>query len=202
MWQLVILGVITASIVLGIFIWASYRYVGSTDFLIIQNGNSDLYSLSKSAEYVSNVLGDAIYSDLFLNEAVKLNKFDNSWVFSSDKSRLNDWKKVVKVKQNFQSSILTVQVKGDNASHVLSVSGAIGEVLTKENNLFRSGDPSSLTVKVLSGPRIDTNPSLLEMVAVAAAGFVAGVLLIGSWIIVSHRVHREEEVVITETQTT
>lgn len=190
MGRLFMAGFLIAVIIVGLFIWNTKKFESTTDFLIVQSGvqERDLYSLSKSAEYIGNVLSDAIYSDLFIDEAIKLNRFDNRQFLPDPMTRLDEWKKVVSVRRNFQSSIITIQVKGNDGLQILSVSKAIAQVMAEKNQLFRAGGASELQVKVISGPRIERRPSLTQVVAVA--GFIAGVLILGSSIVFSYEMRK------------
>lgn len=190
--RLFMTGFLFAVIVMGVFILNTKKFEASTDFLIVQNGvnDRDLYALSKSAEYIGNVLSDAIYSDLFIDEAIKVKKFDSAGFLPDPRMRLEEWKKVVDVDRNFQSSILTVRIKGNDGQQVLDVSRAVAQVLAEKNTLFRAGNSNDLTVKVLSGPRLKQKPTLSEWMAVGAAGFLVGILLLGTSIFVSHEMKK------------
>jgi capsular polysaccharide biosynthesis protein len=162
------------------------RYSVQTDYLIVQNGINyrDLYSLSKSAEYAGNVLSDAIFSQLFIDEAGQTGRFDVRTLPEDPKARLAAWGRMVSVQKNFQSNILTVTVRDDKSENALALANAVSQVLTERNAIFRTGTPDSITIKVISGPITEKNPSaqLLTLVtalgALIGAGFVIGLSII------------------------
>lgn len=176
---IILSGILFTFIISMVFVLNSHNFRGRTDFLIVQSGASDrdLYSLSKSAEYIGNVLSDAIHSELFIDETMKLNRVGTNVFPVNARDRLKAWERTVSVRKNFQSSILSVEVVGDNGLEVLQLSKAIADVLAHKNHLFRTGSPEEVTVRVLSGPIIEKTPNEKELAAVGGGSFLAGVLL-------------------------
>lgn len=174
--KIILWGLLIGSLSFLFSIALTKRYRVTTDFLIAQNAISfrDLYSLSKSAEYAGNVLSDAIYSELFFKEVLRTDLV-NLHLFPTDaNARLHAWKETLRVRKNFQSSILTVEVFDDKKANALRLAQAIAKVLTEQNYVFRTGTPDSLTLKVLSGPIAEKNPSVTTVVGIGVAGMIAG----------------------------
>lgn len=170
-------GLAGGALALFLLITGSYRFKASSDFLIIQSSvpYRELYSLSKSAEYISNVLIDAAQSELFINEAAR----NASLALPSERiERLERWRDIVSIKKNFRSNVLTVEVKADDQSEVIRLAHAVAYVLTEKNHLFRTGSVEGVTVRMLSGPIVEENLSLGMLLAVTAVGALAGATLV------------------------
>ncbi len=183
---IILVGLLCAALSFVGLITLSKNFRASTDFLIIQNqaDTQDFYTMSKSTEYLSSVLSEALYSDRFLDAVVETNKVDAHFLETSynlsaqDKQgRLDAWAKMVAVKKNTAAGILHVDVLNNDRRMALAVSSAISDVLTQKNVLFRGGDEKSVEIRVLSGPIVENNPSVKQMILMAVAGFFAGISL-------------------------
>ncbi|MDP3794940.1 MAG: hypothetical protein Q8R13_03365, partial [bacterium] len=152
--KIILWGLLLGSLSFLFSIVLTKRYRVTTDFLMVQNAISfrDLYSLSKSAEYAGNVLSDAIYSELFFKEVLRTDLVNSRLFPAEANARLETWKETVRVRKNFQSSILTIEVFDDKKENATRLAQAIAKVLTERNHVFRTGTPDGLTMKVLSGP--------------------------------------------------
>lgn len=150
-----------------------------TDFLITQNSSNsqDLYALSRSAEYVSKVLSEAAYSERFIEAVVETGKVPSTFLPTNKKDRLEAWAQEVKVQKNLELGMVQVEVLGNDQMEASRISQAIAEVMTQKNILFRGGDEKAVDVRILSGPIVDRNPSVQEMVLVVIGGFLFGSLL-------------------------
>lgn len=164
-----------AAALLGLII-GSYPFKGRMDFLLMQNSvpYRELYSLSKSGEYVSNVLIDAAQSELFINEALHN---ANITLPSERKERLERWRDIVSIKKNFRSNVLMVEVKADTNDEALRLANAVAYVLVERNSLFRTGSVDGVTVRMLSGPIVEENPSFGAILFVTVGGILAGMVI-------------------------
>lgn len=176
---IIFLGGILLAVLTFLFLVISEKnFKAGTTFLVIQNnsGAQDFYSLSKSAEYISRVLSESVKSELFINEAVNTGKVNREFLPFDKKNRLKEWDKMVNVKRDSEMSILNVEVKHDSQKEALAISQALAIVLTEKNNLFR-GENDQITVKILSGPIIEKNPSLAKIIFAAAGSFLLGIMI-------------------------
>lgn len=181
--KMILFGVLLAALSFLILVVFQKNYKASTDFLIVrsQSGSQDYYSLTKSAEYLGKVLGESIYSELFINEAKKTGKMSAEILPFEERERLKEWKKNVKIKRVPELGIFKVEVLGNKQPDVANISQAIAEVLVNNNKAFL-GDAQTVEIKVLSGPIIERNPSAEEIILAVVAGFIFGILLSAVWI--------------------
>ncbi len=178
MGTIILAGVFLAAISFLFIVVSQKNFKVTSDFLIVQDkdGAQDYYSASKSAEYISKIFGEAIYSDLFIQEAIKTGKINNEFLPFDKKERLKEWAKIVKVRRNPEVSMMSVSVYDNNRDNAVRISEAITNVLTTKSYLFR-GSGVNFDVRVLSGPIVEKNPSLENILLVIMGGFIIGVLI-------------------------
>ncbi|MEI8104097.1 MAG: hypothetical protein WCG84_04325 [Candidatus Moraniibacteriota bacterium] len=177
-------GLAGAAVVFFLLVAFSRDFTVQTDYLVIQQSaeTQDFYTLSKSVEYSGNILKEAIASDLFFSEAAKTNYF-NAAAFPTDEGeRQKAWQKSIAVSQKSAAGILEVTVKRPSSTEAKGIARAISEVLINENALFRSGTKDSMTIKVISGPIVEQNPTLKTMIFSIIAGAIFGMANLLLWI--------------------
>lgn len=171
-------GFLVMALVFVFLIMTEPKYRAETDILIAQadSNATDFYTLSRSNEYLNNVLSDAMYSELFINEVESTMSLDD--ILPSDRSkRIDLWKETVAVEKNFQGNMLHITVYHDTAQRALEISESIASVLSEKNYLFRSGNKEGVFVKVVSGPFVQNNPPLEKLVSTSLIGFIIGTVL-------------------------
>lgn len=154
------------------------NYRSTIDILIVQNqeGFSDYYALSKSADYLSRVLSESIYSEKFIDEAAATGKLSGFQLPNDKVERLEGWKKSVSVSRKADTGILQIVLRGDNPQQLNQAASGVMEVLTSKQSLFL-GRGQNVEVRVLSGPLIEKNFTLSQIFVVIGGGFVLGALV-------------------------
>lgn len=177
---MVLFGFLFATMSFAFLLVTEKSFKVKTDFLVVQkqSATQDVYTLSRSNEYITNVMQESIYSELFINEAVATGIISGSLFPADRQDRLKEWKSMVDVSKSFQGNVLIVEAKHDNRSSALKISQAVSEVLVKKNHLFRSGAPEDVEVRVLSGPIDERAPSLSMLLLVVSNGFLFGMLVV------------------------
>ena len=180
---LVTIGFLFAALSFVGFLAMEKNFKSEIKFLIVQeqSGAQDYYSLSKSAEYLGKIMGEAIHSELFIEEVIKTGKVDEEFLPFDKKERMKEWARVVKVGGNYQLGTIEVSVYSNSSREIQGLSEAIISVLTEKNNLFRGGD-QSIQVRVLSGPIMEKNPTLANITLIVLGGFSLGVLISVLWL--------------------
>jgi|GEM_PF-540834 len=155
----------------------------TTDLLVVQNsGNAtDYYAMSKSIDYLNGILLESVYSEKFLEEMKNIDSATVSFLPVDKADRLTAWQKTVILKKNTNAGIITAQVFGDNAKQTTKISNVLIDVLTNKYALFL-GQGQNIEVKVLSGPIVEKNPTVTQIILVSLGGFVIGILLFGFWV--------------------
>lgn len=189
----VLFGFLVAALSFLFLILKEKNFKVSSDYLIVQNQSStqDFYSLSKSAEYAGKILNEGIYSELFVNEIAKTGKVNSEFLPFDKKEKLKQWSKMVQVSRNPDLGIISVEVFDNNQQTALAVSQAVTQVLTTESSLF-CGDGQNISVKTLSGPIVEKNPSIGNILAVSIGGFLLGTMLATLWILIKEDRRKKE----------
>ncbi|MBP6929307.1 MAG: hypothetical protein KBB77_00035 [Candidatus Moranbacteria bacterium] len=175
------------------------------DFLVVQTnaGNQDFYTQFKSSEYLGNVLGEAIFSERFVNAVVETGKVNAEFLPFNKKDKLKAWKEMVAVQKNMELGIISVTVSGKSEREISRTMDAIAVVLAERNSLFRGGDEKSVEIRVLSGPILEQNPTLSKIAKVVMAAFLAGVFVATFFVVVKSElrpvaVGRDDEIPFNE----
>ncbi len=176
--RILLVGLFVASISFMLLLVVEKKFQSSANLLVISKGSQegDFYSQFKYSEYLVKLLGDAVYSDRFLDAAIETGKFDQK-ILPVDKRRaIDEWEKIVVVKQRLDLGMLSLSVKRDNSREAEQILSAATEVLTKQNTLFRGGDESTIEVKLVAGPLTEKIPTFSEAMIVTVIGFILGIL--------------------------
>ncbi|MFZ2187879.1 MAG: hypothetical protein WAV46_04630 [Candidatus Moraniibacteriota bacterium] len=163
-------------------------YKASADFMIssTQEGQ-DYYTATRSAEYMSRVLGEILYSESFISAVVETGGVDVNFLPRDKKDRLEKWSKMLEVKKNPELGFINVSLSGTSEREVSKIAQAVAVVLNEKSGaLFGSGG-DKVSVRLLSGPIIEGSPSASELSLIVLAGLILGFFLIFTW-----RLVREE----------
>jgi capsular polysaccharide biosynthesis protein len=155
------------------------NFKASSDILVVQNqaGFSDYYALSRSADYLSNVLLESIYSQKFIGEVMATGKVNSAFLPSDNVAQLKAWQNTVKVTKNSNAGIISIAVYGNSSKDTEDAANAVLDVLVNKHSLFL-GDGQNIDVRILSGPIVEKNPTLLQIFLSAAGGFIFGIILV------------------------
>lgn len=178
-WTLFLFGLLTGTISFFVTIFSLPYYQSSSDFLVVQanQGNQDFYTQFKSSEYLGKVLGEAVYSESFINAVIATGKVSGESLPFDKKTRLDQWKKMVIVKKNLELGVIQIAVTGNDPREVTKIMEGVSDVLINQNTLFRGGSPESVQIRVLSGPILEKTPSIMTLIKIIGTSFVAGFLL-------------------------
>ena len=154
------------------------NYSASADLLVVQNqqGFSDYYALSKSSDYLSGILMESVYSEKFLEEIKNTNLISTSFLPLDKAERLKEWQKTVKLKKNASVGIITVEIFANSQKQAGDISNAVINVLANKYSLFL-GQGQNVEIRVLSGPIVEKNPTVVQILLVSFFGFAVGVML-------------------------
>ena len=84
---------------------------------------------------------------------------------------------MISVQKSSTTGILSVKVFGDTASQVKNTSDGVIDVLVNKNSLLL-GTNQNLKIQILSGPIVEKNPSLFQIILASGSGFLLGMILI------------------------
>lgn len=176
---LALLGILMGSLSFLFVVVKEKNFRVASEYLIVQDvktGPQDFASVSRSVQYISKVMGEAIYSELFIAEVIKTGKMDSEHLPFNKKDRLEEWSKIIKVDRDTDLGLIRVAVLDNDQQTALDISQGVQEVLTTRNFLFR-GSGQDVDFRVLSGPIVEKNPTLPNVLLSIVSGFLLGELL-------------------------
>lgn len=187
-------GILASAAAMAFVFLTGADYEVRTDYLVSQEGveSKDYYTVARSAEYMGKILGEVMYSEKFMNAAVETGQMSQDFFPAGKQNRLKAWSAAVKVKKQLDLGILSVTVLHDNDREAMRVSQAISQVLVEKNNLFLGTGEKPVPVSILSGPIIERNPSMKEVLAAVFGGFFFGALLASLVVFFRQEVLRKE----------
>lgn len=176
--RILLVGLFVAALSFILLLFVEKKFQSSANLLIVSKSaqEGDFYSQVKYSEYLVKLLGDAVYSDRFLDAAVETGKFDRQILPVEKRQAIDEWENIVVVKQRLDLGMLSLSVKRDKSREAEQILSAAIEVLTKQNTLFRGGDESAIEVKLVAGPLTEKIPSFSEAITVTIIGFILGIL--------------------------
>lgn len=176
-------GVLVGSLSFAFLAVSQKNFKVTTQFLIVQDqktGPQDFFSLSKSVEYNGKVMGEAVYSELFIDELVKTEKVNAEFLPFNKKDRLKEWSKMVNVGRDSQLGLITITIFNNKKNEALGISEGIIQVLAQKSYLFR-GSGQDIDFRVISGPILEENPSIEQLLMAILGGLIFGMFITLIW---------------------
>jgi capsular polysaccharide biosynthesis protein len=172
-----LVGLLLAAISFLVLINISYKYKATAEVLVVQDqlGTQDFYSLTKSAEYLGNILVEAAYSTTFIDVVKEGEQVDSSFFPNDRKEQLKKWKKMVRIERSSSLGILKVVVFSDNKDEAYKLTEAITTVLRHKNYLFRG--KTNVDIRLLSSVLVDDNPNIKTILVVVLGSFALGFMV-------------------------
>jgi uncharacterized protein involved in exopolysaccharide biosynthesis len=187
-WMIILFGFLLAALTFWGAIVANKNFKAQADILIVQNQNgySDYYALSRSADYLSQVLTESIYSEKFVQKVSEKNIINIDDILPKNKSeKLKKWNQMVEVTKKSDTGILSIETYGVTPTEAIQISEAVLKVLTEDYYIFL-GRGQDLDVRVLSGPILEKTFGTFGLVFIVFGGFVIGCLLAIVWFYFSY----------------
>ena len=179
----ILAGLLVSALSFLLLVTTQYNFRAGSDLLIVQNQNgfTDYYALSKSADFLTSVMVESAYSEKFISEVKNVNAGATAFLPANKLDALKKWESMVKISRNPNLGIVRVEVFGADQKQVTDLSNAIIQVMTTKNFLFL-GSGQNLDVRVLSGPIWEKNPTVLNIAVTMISGFLVGIVLSLMWI--------------------
>lgn len=181
--SLILGGLLFAAASFFFLVFSQKNFKASSDVLITQNqtGYADYYTLSKSADYLSSVITESIYSEKFLDEVIATKMMNPDFLPQDKIKRLKVWNDTVKTSKNANIGIVHLEVFTSTQKQAVDVSNAVLSVITNKSSLFL-GQGQNVEVKILSGPIWEKNPSIGNLILATGGGFMVGFLFVFIWL--------------------
>lgn len=153
------------------------RYRSTMELLILQRYAfaRDAYTASKSIEYLSNVFGEVIYSQSFIDEVLASGyRIDNTFSTNPEK-RKKQWKKTVKAQVNRDTGTMSVSILHRDPNQAQQIAQAILFILNSKGDNYH-GEGDRVSIKTLDAPFVASRPAQPNLPTNAAVGALLAIL--------------------------
>lgn len=155
----------------------SLKYQATSRLLIIQDGaSSDPYTISKSNQYLSSLLSEAVYSGSFYDLMSTANSNIDWQYFNGDyKQQIKKWKKTISAKNINDTGVLEIKVYHPVPDQAKQIASAINNLLITQNNLYQ-GSNNNLKLKIIDQPLVSSFPAKPNLALNLGGALVFGLL--------------------------
>ena len=168
----------------SISLWQTPRYKSTIKLLAVFNQtNIDTYTASKTANYITGILGEVIYSDSFVDSVYKgeVTLKDNSG--NNPEQKQKEWKKSVKTKILDNKGIINIDVYGNDRYQTNLLASTIGYTIINQHGIY-DGSTDRVTIKMIGVPSIFESWSTTKIISDGLIGILAGLLLGFTFVII------------------
>ncbi len=183
-WLVFWLMVFGAVLSFDLIVIQSPKYKASSRILVVQKQveGQDIYSISKSAQYICQVLREGIYSDSFFNKVIESsNQIETSDFSEQTKERRKDWQKDIEVNIIRDLGLMEINVFYPNKDKAENLSIAVTDVL-KNNHGFYHGVGENVSLKILDQPLVSKKPVSINLFVGTFLGALIGFCIALFWI--------------------
>lgn len=173
----ILIGLLVTLSSMGLLFVVQDHYRSSADFLVTSSqSGQDYYTATRSAEYMSRVLSEVLYSEHFIDALIETGKVSENYFPRDKKERLDMWAKTLSVKRNAEIGFLSITVTGNNDRDTYRLSQALVQVLDTQSAIIFGEENQNIKVRLLSGPILERNPSASQFMTLLLASVILGVL--------------------------
>ncbi|MDD5071555.1 MAG: Wzz/FepE/Etk N-terminal domain-containing protein [Patescibacteria group bacterium] len=153
------------------------EYRASAKLLITQNNNlGDAYSLSRSNQFLSNVLAEVVYSSSFLEQALSAGFNIDRTIFSADQNKnMKKWRQLVLAKSVSDTGMLVINTYHEDKYQASQINQAVAYILQTKNNLYH-GLGDKVSVKVIDRTSVSKWPVKPNFILNAVLGIFFGLI--------------------------
>ena len=179
-WRLIVTSVIVCALIA--FIISAIlpaKYQSDIQMIVVQkqaDDKVDAFSATKSAEFLSNIFAQAIYTTSFFN-AVQDAPFEVRRDFSHDpEQREKEWNKFINVKKVNNTGILKISIYDESRKTVEETANAVAYVLTTNSEEYHGG-ADRVEVRLIDGPNTPLRPTVPRVLPNTIGGALFGILI-------------------------
>lgn len=157
------------------------KYEAKSRLLIVQNvSNADPYTISKSNQYLSNLLSQVVYSNSFFTLITGSNNFniDNSYFSDNYKKQMKVWGKTISSSSN-DAGIIEISIYHPNPYQAEQIALGVNDVLINQGFNYQSAS-DSVTIKIIDQPLVSSYPVkpniIFNFLVFSILGIIAGLI--------------------------
>lgn len=175
-------GLLVAALSFFALVATQKNFRASADVLIVpnQSGITDSYTVSKSNDYLTNVLVQAMYSEKFINTIENSGAVSGKFLPDNRVQKLEEWKNMVNITRSASLGVIHIEVLNNDQKQIMEISNAIVATLSSNLKLFL-GQGQNVDIRVLNNPLWESNPSFGMIAITVIVGFIVGGLIVLLW---------------------
>lgn len=176
-WLIFWLIILGAVIAFDLAVIQKPKYEAGSRILVVQKqaAGQDIYTISKSAQYLTGILKEAVYSDSFFNKVVLWAPTLKSGFSGQVKERRKEWKSSLKVDIVRDLGEMKISVYSLEKDQAEQINRAVTEVLGKEHNFYHGGG-DNVQIKILDEPLVSEEPVSADLWLSAVLGGLIGLV--------------------------
>jgi capsular polysaccharide biosynthesis protein len=181
-WQTILIIIfVVVAITFSASIFIPAKYSSEIKMMIIQNHQSDkvdAFSAAKSAEYLSNIIANIIFTEAFIGDVFDA-PFEIEKQFpNSAEEKMKVWERTLDIRKENNTGILNIRVLDKSQKEAEAIADSIAWALNTRGDKYHGGG-DSVQIKMIDGPITSENPAypnvllntLLALVVGAAGAF-------------------------------
>lgn len=160
-----------------------FKYGAGAQVLVIQNSaNPDPYAVSKSAEYLSNILAKVVSSNSFFNSVLDSGyAIDKTYFGQTVKAQMKTWNKTTSAKALNDFGIIFLIVYHPDRDQAELINRAVIYTLQTKHGLYHGG-ADNVSVKVIDEPIISSYPVKPNLILNFSLALILGLIFSLSYI--------------------
>lgn len=176
-WLVLLLVVLIAGLTFTLSIIQTLKYRSTVQLLVGQKYQPgiDTYTATKSAEYLSNLLSEVVYSSSFMKETLNNPRITDDYDQSPLK-RKKEWLKTVKTKVISDTGIIVIDAYHKNKNQAAQLAQAVADVLITKSNLYH-GQGDQVFIRLIDYPITTDYPVKPNVILNTVFGLILGLLI-------------------------
>ena len=182
-WQTIFaVSFVTVAISFSVSVFIPAKYSSEIKMIIIQNHESDkvdAYSAAKSAEYLSNIISNVIYTESFIDKVFDSPfELKDSLPVSAEKKE-KAWKKMINFNKESNTGILTITALDKSQEESGKIAESIAWALNVHGSEYHGGG-DSVQIRLIDGPITSDKPTTPNILMNVLLALIVGLLSSGA----------------------
>lgn len=152
------------------------KYSATSTLLVVQNygPNTDAYNVSRSNQFLSNLLAQVVYSDSFYEKVMASGYNINKNIFSADiNQRKKEWQNLVYTHAIADTGMITLKTYHQDRATADKINQAIAYTLMTKNSQYH-GLGDSVKVMIIDNSTLSNWPVKPNVILNLLLGLIAG----------------------------
>lgn len=155
----------------------SPKYKSSVKLLVVFNqSNIDTYTASRASNYITNILGEVIHSNSFVENVFKNNFNLKDDLGINPEQRERNWRRLVQVRTKENTGIILIDVFHKNREQADKFAQAITYTLITKHQLYH-GSGDQVVIRMVDGPITSEGWAQPKFFRNLTLGFITGLIL-------------------------